>query len=684
LYIWPLMKFANPQFLWALFSLAIPILIHLFHFRRFKTVFFTNVRFLRELKKETQSRSRLRHLLILFARCLALASLIVAFAQPFIPSNFTERAGERAISFYIDNSFSMESQGESSSLLELAKKHANTIAKNYKATDRFQLLTNEMDSRQMQWLSIDQFFTRLSEVTSNHTIRKLDYVLNRQRENIKNEQKKGVIYILSDFQKNTSSLQEVKPDTSIDYNFIRLEAGINDNISIDSAWFESPYRELDEPDKLVFSVNNYSGKRFDNLPVNLSIDGVERGLESISAGPDSSLKAVISFSTQNKGLHYGEIKLTDFPVTFDDILYFSYNVPEKIKILNIHGAAENIYLNQLFQDKPLFKLENSNETGLDYSSMNNQNLIILNEPEKLSSGLILELNKFVNNGGSLVILPSLKSSAEELNQLTSSLNAGVYKQKSNLQQKVFKLNQSNPIYDDVFERNQENIDLPEIKSYFPFNSTARSSEDVLMSLQSGDLFMSSYNSGKGKVYCVAAPLTEEAGNFQKHAIFIPTFYKIALYSIPSNKLYYELGGDNSIELSSLPKGSDVPVKITSLDKQFEVIPEHRVVDGKMTIYPKSSILKAGNYKILQNDSVLALVSFNFNRKESNPEVLSASDLQSAVEKVGIINSYFTDGSQNELPSELLFAEQGKQLWKLFIILALIFLAIETILIRFSR
>ncbi len=678
------MKFANPQFLWALFSLAIPILIHLFHFRRFKTVFFTNVRFLRELKKETQSRSRLRHLLILLARCLALSALIIAFAQPFIPSNISEESGERAVSFYIDNSFSMEAQGESSSLLELAKKHALSIAQTYKPTDRFQLLTNELDGRQTQWLSFAQFSERLSEVNTNHSIRNLDYILNRQKQNIKAEQKKGVVYVLSDFQKNTSSLKDIKPDTSLNYNFIRLSSGINDNISIDSLWFESPYREQDQPDRLVFSVSNYSRKRFENLPVNLRIDGTERGLESISAGPDSSLKATISFSTQNKGFHYGELKLTDFPVTFDDALYFSYNVPEKIRIMLVNGSSENVYLNQLYQNKPLFELENYSETGLDYSAMNNQNLIILNEPEKLSSGLILELKKFVNNGGCLVLLPSLNSNAEELNRLTSALEAGLYKEKSTLQQKVFKLNQSNSIYDDVFERKQENLDLPEIKSYFPFNSTSKSSEDVLMSLQSGDLFMSSYNSGKGKVYCVAAPLSDLGGNFQKHAIFIPTFYKIALYSVPSNKLYYELGEDNAIELAALPQSGDIPVKIISIDEQFEVIPEHRVIEGKMTIYPKSSMLKAGNYKILQNDSMLGMISFNYNRKESNPEVLTESELQSIVDAAGLSKSNFTDGSQNELPNELLFADQGKQLWKLFIILALIFLAIETILIRFSR
>ena len=80
------MQFIYPAFLWALAALAIPIIIHLFYFRRFKKVAFSNVKFLQEVKEETSMRSRLRNLLVLLVRCLALAALVFAFAQPFIPS----------------------------------------------------------------------------------------------------------------------------------------------------------------------------------------------------------------------------------------------------------------------------------------------------------------------------------------------------------------------------------------------------------------------------------------------------------------------------------------------------------------------------------------------------------------------------------------------------------------------
>ena len=48
------MQFLFPSFLWALGLLAIPIIIHLFYFRRYKEVYFTNVRLLKELVEETK------------------------------------------------------------------------------------------------------------------------------------------------------------------------------------------------------------------------------------------------------------------------------------------------------------------------------------------------------------------------------------------------------------------------------------------------------------------------------------------------------------------------------------------------------------------------------------------------------------------------------------------------------
>src|SRR5438552_18471731 len=111
------MQFYYPAFLIALLTLVIPVIIHLFNFRRYKTVYFSNVRFLKEIKEETDSRSKLKHLLVLASRLLALAFLVFAFAQPYIPNKRNQvSTGKKFVSIYIDNSFSMNAMSSGASL----------------------------------------------------------------------------------------------------------------------------------------------------------------------------------------------------------------------------------------------------------------------------------------------------------------------------------------------------------------------------------------------------------------------------------------------------------------------------------------------------------------------------------------------------------------------------------------
>jgi Na+/H+ antiporter NhaD/arsenite permease-like protein len=86
------MIFAQPLFLIALTALAIPVIIHLFNFRRYKKIYFTNVKFIAEIKQETKKQSQLKHLLILLARLLAITCLVMVFAQPYLPSSIFRKS----------------------------------------------------------------------------------------------------------------------------------------------------------------------------------------------------------------------------------------------------------------------------------------------------------------------------------------------------------------------------------------------------------------------------------------------------------------------------------------------------------------------------------------------------------------------------------------------------------------
>ena len=240
------MKFVNPNFLFALFTATIPIIIHLFNFRKYKTVYFSNVRFLKEIKEQTQSKSQLKHLLVLISRILTIFFLVFAFAQPFIPlKNTSQTFNSNTTSVYVDNSFSMNAIGESGQLIDFAKNIAIDISKSFLPSDKFQLLTNNFLGKHQRLVNKDQFNDYIDEINISAETKKLSQVIERQKNLLKNEKNSDrKIFIISDFQKSTSDFESLENDTSYSVFLIPLKKNEEKNIYIDSIWFESPIRQI--------------------------------------------------------------------------------------------------------------------------------------------------------------------------------------------------------------------------------------------------------------------------------------------------------------------------------------------------------------------------------------------------------------------------------------------------------
>jgi len=176
------MKFINPQFLWAFGVLAIPIIIHLFNFRRFKKVMFPNLRFLQEVQIQNKNKQQLKKLLVLASRLLALSFLVLAFAGPFIPGKDEGvSAAGNVLSIYIDNSFSMNAEGSEGELLEVAKNRARNIAGAYNETDQFQLLSNDFEGKHQRLVNREAFLQWVDELGYSAKTRNLSEVYTRQK-----------------------------------------------------------------------------------------------------------------------------------------------------------------------------------------------------------------------------------------------------------------------------------------------------------------------------------------------------------------------------------------------------------------------------------------------------------------------------------------------------------------------
>ena len=176
------MHFLYPAFLFALASLAIPVLIHLFNFRRYQKVYFSNVQFLKEIREQQSSRRNLKERLILASRLLALLFLVLAFARPYIPGPQVVNAGKlKVASVFIDNSYSMQTLSREGSLLDEAKKKAKEIVTAYDINDRFQLLTQDFEGKHQRLLTREEFNDAVDAVKISPRSRKLQQIVNRQQ-----------------------------------------------------------------------------------------------------------------------------------------------------------------------------------------------------------------------------------------------------------------------------------------------------------------------------------------------------------------------------------------------------------------------------------------------------------------------------------------------------------------------
>lgn len=682
------MSFTYPAFLFALSAIAIPVIIHLFNFRKFKTVYFSNVRFLKEVKQETQARSKLKHLLVLASRILFITFLVLAFAQPFIPvENKKVITGDKAISIFVDNSFSMDAINKNGTLLDDAKKRALEIVAAYKPTDRFQLLTNDFEGKHQRLVNKEEFAELLDELKISPATRSLSEITSRAFDVLQQSGNKSkTAFFLSDFQKSNTDLPRVKNDTSITVNLVPLIAAEKSNVYIDTCWFETPVRQFDQVEKLHVRIKNVSDKVLENNSIKLFVNNVQKTPASFSIDKNSETEVILSFASRESGILQCRIELNDYPVTFDDKFYFSFEVAKNIPVLCINTAgAESPYLGKLFGGDSLFVLKNVNESGIDYSALSANRLIIVNELKTISSGLSQELKRFMDNGGSVLVFPNAQSDLNSYKEFLLSAKANYFEKLDTANTRVDKINLDHEIYKDVFEKktfSATNLDLPKVSSHYTLSKATRSNEEYLLKLQNGDVFFSKYTVGKGKLYLSTVALNNDFSNFAKHAIFVPTMYKIGIYSQGTQPLFYTIGKEEAIETNNVLTGENVfHVKGSN---NFDIIPEHKVMDSKTEILVHSQVTDAGNYFLYADKDLVTGISFNFNRRESDLTCYDPDQLSEEITKSNLQNFNILKTNEQNLTSSLTEIDQGKKLWKLCLVLALLFLAVEIALLRLLK
>ncbi|HKC67331.1 MAG TPA: BatA domain-containing protein, partial [Bacteroidia bacterium] len=460
------MSFLYPSFLFALSALSIPIIVHLFNFRRYKKVYFTNVRFLKEVQQESKSKSTLKRLLILASRLLALTCLVLAFAQPYIPSNHNIKKGVRTIVVYIDNSFSMQAANKNGSLLDDAKRKARELVQATSASDKIQLVSNDFYAIAHTVLSKEQALEAIDKISVSPSVKSLQEIYNRAKSNIDKDFKGTEFFLISDFQKN--NVNNFKPDSLAETNFVLLENAPEQNIFIDTCFVESPYFQAGINQKLHVKIKNLSNKEIENGSLKLYLNNKQIAPISFKADAQGYTDALVSFTCKDTGIQQGKLIVEDFPVTFDDTLYFSFRVNSKIPCLDIHKKDDksDAYLQSLFSNDSLFIYYNQTDQSIDFSYFAKSNLIIVNGLPTISSGLSQELKKYVLAGGSVLVFPSSDADKDSYNSFFNLFNLPIFTGIDTAAYRLESKNLPTDLYEGVFEKTPENMDMPSVHQHY--------------------------------------------------------------------------------------------------------------------------------------------------------------------------------------------------------------------------
>lgn len=676
------MSFVYPWFLWALLTLSIPIIIHLFYFRRFKTVYFTNVRFLREVKEQTDSRSKIKHLLVLLSRLTALAFLVLAFAQPFIPNkNNTSSTGSKDVSIFFDNSFSMAAESEDVRLLEKARKRAEDIVSAYSNDDRIQILTTDFEGRDQRLLSKEDALSRVREVQTSYKVKPLSKVLARQKQALSTGKSSNKeIYIISDFQKNITDLVSYQ-DTSHKLNLVPLQAVQNQNAGIDTAWFESPVQSTNQTNPLIVKIQNFTNQELSEVRLTLSLEGQTRPIKTLTIPAQTSLYDTVNVSILNTGWHEAKLSITDYPIEFDNNYFFTFYVDEKVDVLEIFGTANNPYIQATFKDNEYFKVTSKSAGQLDYSKLPDYDLVILNELKAIPSGLIGELHNYTVNGGNIVVFPHLEAKLDDYKKLTQLFNANSLGSVVRQEQKVSYINMDEFVFNDVFLERRDNIKLPITNTSFKIDRRASSTEEVLLRYRNGNTFVGKNAVGKGNFYLCAAPLDIDYSNLvQNGEIFVPMLYRMALSKGFQQKIAYTIGKDDVLETDNRVSSSEMVYKIKN--EKGEFIPEQRPMGSRVILGINNQVKLAGFYDLYLNPKeILDKYAYNYDRKESQLALFTQDELGLLVgDNATIIDGNYTTDFVDVITTQ----SKGTPLWKWCLIFTLIFLAIETLLLRIWR
>ena len=455
----------------------------------------------------------------------------------------------------------------------------------------------------------------------------------------------------------------------LENNFISINSKNTNNISLNSCFFKNPFRKLNQDEELIIEIENHSNKDRKNILLELYINNQKRGFLNIDIQSNSKVKKTIPFKNLETGNINGKIKIEDDDFKYDNNLYFSYEIKEKINILSISENNINSSIKTVFNN-PIFKLDVFRKKQIDFEKINDYDLIILDNLKSIQKGLSEFIKKSLKKGKNVILFPNKNIDIESYNFLLQELKADQIAHWINKKQNVKLINYNHLIFENVFTKKEKNIELPKTTGHYQLKKNNLNQRNDILSFLNNEKFFVEYNNYKGNFYFCSSPLDLNISNFTKHAIFLPIMYN-ASFNIYSSELYKTINQNLQVPCPECKSQSTIFLK---KDNEFEIVLENELINNVRVLQIGKNLKNEGSYNLYSSEDIKKYISFNFNRNEGKINQSSFKNTEN------IFYKSFNEIDNNNLNKK----EKGKNLIFYFIILGIISFLFETLLLKFWK
>ena len=689
------MSFLNPAALLALAAVAVPLFLHFFNLRQPRTVEFSSLDFVKELQESTVQRVRIKEWLLLLLRMLAIACLVLAFAQPTLTSDLGGMGASvpTTHALVVDNSLSMTADGEGGSYFDQATRTAEGVLETVEEADEVLLWPTARagQSRPDPVSNVGVVRQALANLEPRAGASALSRAIVEAAG--QSDTPRTVVYVMSDLQASTlgDSVATDVPD-GVQVQLLPLETRTQSNVAITDVTVTSRIAEVDQPVQLEATLVNHGPEPLDDYvsSVYLAGDRVAQATATLEPG----LETTVSFTVtpQTRGWLEGAVVTEDDDVPVDDRHHFTLHVPEERRVLLVRGEGQRTkYLDlalssEMIESRIAFRTTAIEENALASAELGQYDAVLLAGPRSLSSGEVEALTRYVDRGGGLLLFPNAQARPEDYNALFGALDAGSFRGFSGALSadrtvaSFGRVDLEHPLFEGVFsqERRREDasVEQPNIHYVMNFRPSGQSGQ-TLIELSNGFPFLHEVRHGGGRLLVTAVAPTRDWSELPVRGLFVPLLYRSVYYLSASTSVAGEqLVAGRPAELRVTGVAPDASLRLRG-PGGIEVTPEQRTLFGATLLQIGTTLAEPGVYDVQAGTTQVRRVAVNVDPAESDLQAASSAEASETLRTTTGAPVQAVAAAEDEEVAETLRTQRaGTEIWDVFLLLALLFLAAE--------